>query len=108
MPHEKHGSYLRLMCRTPPRHSLCTLLLCLLACYQQDFSACISGKSSALLNFHQLLCSVLAAGLRQMPEAERLSTLRLLDSNRAEVEAKIATLPIIIETPSMVNTEHVL
>lgn len=42
-------------------------------------------------------------GLRQMPEAERLSTLQLLDTNKAEVEARLAALPIIIETPSMVS-----
>jgi hypothetical protein len=43
------------------------------------------------------------AGLRQMPEAERLATLQLLDSNKAEVEARLAALPIIIETPSAVS-----
>jgi hypothetical protein len=38
-----------------------------------------------------------------MPEAERLATLQLLDSNKAEVEARLAALPIIIETPSAVS-----
>jgi hypothetical protein len=38
-----------------------------------------------------------------MPEAERLATLQLLDSNKAEVEARLAGLPIIIETPSAVS-----
>jgi hypothetical protein len=38
-----------------------------------------------------------------MPEAERLATLQLLDANKAEVEARLAALPIIIETPSAVS-----
>jgi hypothetical protein len=38
-----------------------------------------------------------------MPEAERLATLQLLDANKAEVEARLAALPIIIETPSAVR-----
>lgn len=44
-----------------------------------------------------------SAGLRQMPEAERLATLQLLDANKAEVEARLSALPIIIETPSAVR-----
>uniref|UniRef100_A0A383VWF5 Enkurin domain-containing protein n=1 Tax=Tetradesmus obliquus TaxID=3088 RepID=A0A383VWF5_TETOB len=43
------------------------------------------------------------AGLRQMPEAERLATLQLLDANKAEVEARLSALPIIIETPSAIR-----
>ncbi|KAF6265685.1 calmodulin-binding-domain-containing protein [Scenedesmus sp. NREL 46B-D3] len=42
-------------------------------------------------------------GLRQMPEAERLATLQLLDANKAEAEARLAALPIIIETPSAIR-----
>jgi hypothetical protein len=38
-----------------------------------------------------------------MPEAERLTTLQMLDSNKVEVEVRLAALPIIIETPSAVS-----
>jgi len=50
-----------------------------------------------LLVLHGLL-----AGLRQLREEERLHTLEVLEANRAEVEARLAALPIIIETPSQV------
>lgn len=43
-------------------------------------------------------------GLRQMPEAERLETLQLLQQNRQEVEAKLSALPIVVETPSLVSS----
>eukprot|EP00879_Flechtneria_rotunda_P006544 GHRR01006877.1.p1 GENE.GHRR01006877.1~~GHRR01006877.1.p1 ORF type:complete len:304 (+),score=128.73 GHRR01006877.1:354-1265(+) len=42
-------------------------------------------------------------GLRQMPDSERLSTLKVLEANRAEVEARLVQLPIIIETPSQIR-----
>eukprot|EP00775_Hariotina_reticulata_P007060 gene7060-7274_t len=48
------------------------------------------------------------AGLRQLPEEERLHTLEVLRVNRAEVEARLASLPIIIETPSQVRRKDEL
>ncbi|KAF8061333.1 ENKD1 [Scenedesmus sp. PABB004] len=42
-------------------------------------------------------------GLRRMPDDERREALRLLEANRGEVEARLAALPIIIETPSQVR-----
>ncbi|KAI8470060.1 MAG: calmodulin-binding-domain-containing protein [Monoraphidium minutum] len=38
------------------------------------------------------------AGMRLMPEGERLETLALLERNRSEVEGALSALPIIVET----------
>lgn len=100
------ASYARCGVRLRGIHSAAYFCVCWPA-YQRDLSVHL-WQIKFFAHFSSAAYSVLATGLRQMPEAERLSTLRLLDANRAEVEAKIATLPIIIETPSMVRTEHVV
>jgi hypothetical protein len=41
-----------------------------------------------------------------MPESERLETLALLAQNRSEAEAKLAALPITVETHSMVRCRN--
>jgi hypothetical protein len=65
------------------------------------------ATESALILIPQTCCMSLHApsfaGLRQMPEAERLETLALLQQNRQEVEAKLSALPITVETHSMVR-----
>lgn len=38
-----------------------------------------------------------------MPEAERLETLAILETNRAEVEREVQHLPFVIETPSAIK-----
>lgn len=43
-----------------------------------------------------------------MPEEERKETLKVLDTNRAAVEADIQQLPFVIETPSAIKHKNVL
>jgi len=41
--------------------------------------------------------------MRQLSEEERLSTLAVLQKNRADLEAAMSALPLRIETPSQVR-----
>lgn len=47
-----------------------------------------------------------AAGMRLMPEDERLETLEVLKKNREEVDRAIQQLPLRIETPSAIRRKE--
>ncbi|GFH13672.1 enkurin domain-containing protein [Haematococcus lacustris] len=43
------------------------------------------------------------AGMRLLPEEERLETLSILERNRVDVERALQSMPIVIETPSQIR-----
>lgn len=63
-----------------------------------DYEARMKSKEEAAI----------PAGMRMLPEEERLETLGLLEANRLEVEKQLQQLPILIETPGQVRRKDEL
>eukprot|EP00877_Chromochloris_zofingiensis_P007501 jgi/Chrzof1/3003/Cz12g07200.t1 len=64
----------------------------------EEYDAVQAAKQAALI----------PAGMRMLPEEERLETLAILEQNRSEVERHLQALPITIETPSQIRRKDEL
>ncbi len=71
----------------------------------------VERRASSIPTVHHVVqaakeTSLIPAGMKILPEAERLEMLETLQKSSRDVERQLATLPFRIETPSQVRYAH--